>query len=54
MLRYMGWTEAADSLLRGIEKSIEQKCVTYDLERQMDDATLKTCSEFGESVADNI
>ncbi|MGL4369677.1 MAG: NADP-dependent isocitrate dehydrogenase, partial [Spirochaetota bacterium] len=54
MLRFMGWTEAADAIIRGIEKTIEQKRVTYDLERQMEGATLLSCSEFGKAVADNI
>jgi isocitrate dehydrogenase len=54
MLRFLGWTEAADRLVQGLEKTIEQKRVTYDLERQMDGATLLKCSEFGQAVADNI
>jgi isocitrate dehydrogenase len=54
MLRYMGWTEAADALIAAIEKTITEKKVTYDLERQMPGATLLKCSEFGKAVADNI
>lgn len=54
MLRFLGWTEAAEKLIRGIEKTIQQKTVTYDLERQMGNATLLKCSEFGERVAENI
>jgi isocitrate dehydrogenase len=54
MLRFMGWAEAADALIRGIEKTILQKKVTYDLERQMEGATLLSCSAFGQAVADNI
>jgi isocitrate dehydrogenase len=54
MLRFMGWTEAADAVIRGLEKTIAQKKVTYDLERQMQGATLLKCSEFGKAVADNI
>ena len=54
MLRFMGWTEAADAVIRGLEKTIAQKKVTYDLERQMQGATLLKCSEFGKDVADNI
>lgn len=54
MLRFMGWTEAADLVIKGIEKTIEQKKVTYDLERQMEGATLLKCSEFGKAVAENI
>jgi isocitrate dehydrogenase len=54
MLRYMGWTEAADALVTAIEKTISQKKVTYDLERQMAGATLLKCSEFGKAIAENI
>ncbi|MCP4725020.1 MAG: NADP-dependent isocitrate dehydrogenase, partial [bacterium] len=54
MLRFMGWIEAADRLMVGLEKTIQQKRVTYDLERQMQDATLLKCSEFGEAIAENI
>jgi isocitrate dehydrogenase len=54
MLRFMGWTEAADRLIAGLEKTIEQKRVTYDFERQMEGATLLKCSEFGQAIADNI
>jgi isocitrate dehydrogenase len=54
MLRYMGWHEAADLILRGLEKSIGQKRVTYDFERMMEGATLLKCSEFGEAVVGNM
>ncbi|MEM6700495.1 MAG: NADP-dependent isocitrate dehydrogenase [Bacteroidota bacterium] len=54
MLRYMGWTEAADLIVQGIEKSIESKRVTYDFERLMDNATLLKCSEFGTEVISNM
>jgi isocitrate dehydrogenase len=54
MLRFIGWTEAAIGLIKGIERTIQQKTVTYDLERQMENATLLKCSEFGERVAENI
>jgi isocitrate dehydrogenase len=54
MLRFMGWTEAADGIERGLEKTILQKRVTYDLERTMEGATLLSCSEFGKAVAENI
>ncbi|MCP4130248.1 MAG: NADP-dependent isocitrate dehydrogenase [bacterium] len=54
MFRFLGWTEAADRLLRGLEKTIQQKKVTYDLERQMDGATLLRCSEFGKAIVENI
>jgi isocitrate dehydrogenase len=54
MLRYMGWHEAADLIVRGLEKSIGQKRVTYDFERMMEGATLLKCSEFGEAVVGNM
>jgi len=54
MLRFMGWKEAADRLIDAIGKTILQKRVTYDLERQMKGATLLTCSEFGRAVAENV
>jgi len=50
MLRHMGWTEAADLVIKGIEGAISAKTVTYDLERLMDGATKLSCSEFGEAV----
>ena len=54
MLRFLGWKEAADRLIQALEKTIQQKKVTYDLERQMQGATLLKCSEFGKAVADNM
>ncbi|MBN2160668.1 MAG: isocitrate dehydrogenase (NADP(+)) [Spirochaetes bacterium] len=54
MLRFLGWKEAADRLILAMEKTIQQKKVTYDLERQMEGATLLKCSEFGRAVADNM
>ncbi|QTF93949.1 NADP-dependent isocitrate dehydrogenase [Halomonas sp. BM-2019] len=54
MLRHMGWTEAADLVLKGMEKAISKGEVTYDFERLMDNATLLKCSEFGQAVADNM
>ncbi|MBN2041986.1 MAG: isocitrate dehydrogenase (NADP(+)) [Spirochaetes bacterium] len=54
MLRFIGWQEAADNLLKALEKTILQKKVTYDLERLMDGAELLKCSEFAEAIADNI
>ena len=50
MLRYMGWREAADAVVRGMEGAISEKTVTYDFERLMTDATLLKCSEFGEAM----
>lgn len=54
MLRFLGWKEAADLVISALEKTINQKRVTYDLERQMKGATLLKCSEFGEAVAGNM
>jgi isocitrate dehydrogenase len=54
MLRHMGWVEAADLVLRGMEKAISKGEVTYDFHRLMDDAKLLKCSEFGQAVADNM
>jgi isocitrate dehydrogenase len=50
MLRHMGWTEAADLIVKGMEGAISAKTVTYDFERLMDDATLLSCSAFGEAL----
>lgn len=54
MLRYMGWTEAADLIIDGLAKTISQKTVTYDFERLMSGASLLKCSEFGEAIIDNM
>ena len=50
MLRYMGWTEAADLIVRGLEKAIAQKVVTYDFARQMEGAKEVKCSAFGDEI----
>ncbi|HKC23663.1 MAG TPA: NADP-dependent isocitrate dehydrogenase [Thermoanaerobaculia bacterium] len=50
MLRYMGWSEAADKVLAGMNGAIRAKRVTYDFARQMDGATEIKCSEFGDAV----
>ncbi|MEJ5314071.1 MULTISPECIES: NADP-dependent isocitrate dehydrogenase [Anaerolinea] len=50
MLRYMGWTEAADLIIRGMEGAIAAKTVTYDFHRLMEGASLLKCSEFGDAV----
>ena len=54
MLRFLGWTEAADNLISALEKTISNKTVTYDLERQLEGATLLKCSEFAHAVANNM
>ena len=50
MLRYMGWGEAADLIIKGIEGAINAKTVTYDFARNMDGATEVKCSEFGDAI----
>jgi isocitrate dehydrogenase len=50
MLRHMGWTEAADLIIKGMNGAIAAKTVTYDFERLMDGAKLVSCSEFGEAM----
>ena len=50
MFRYMGWSEAADLILAGMEGAIAARTVTYDFHRLMEGATLLKCSEFGEAV----
>ncbi len=54
MLRHMGWPEAADLIVAGIDKTISQKRVTYDFHRQMEGATLLKCSEFGQAIVENM
>jgi isocitrate dehydrogenase len=50
MFRRLGWTEVADSLIRGIERSIGDRQVTYDFHRQMEGATLLKTSEFADAI----
>ena len=50
MLRHLGWTEAADCIVRGMSKAIASKTVTYDLERLMSGAQLVSSSGFGEAI----
>ena len=50
MLRYMGWTEAADLIIKGMDGAIDNKTVTYDFARQMDGAKQVKCSAFGDAV----
>ena len=54
MLRYMGWTEAADLVIKGLSDTIKNKTVTYDFERLMSGASLVKCSEFAEAIIDNM
>ena len=50
MLRFMGWTQAADLIIKGMNGAIGAKTVTYDFERLMEGATLRKCSEFGDDI----
>ena len=54
MLEYMGWQEAANLIIKGLEGAISAKRVTYDFHRQMEGATLLKCSEFGKEVVKNM
>ena len=54
MLRYMGWIEAADLIVKGMEGAVAAKTVTYDFERLMEDATLLKCSQFGDAIIANM
>lgn len=54
MLRHMGWVEAADLIVKGMEGAIDAKTVTYDFERLMDGAKLLSCSQFGEAMVSHM
>jgi isocitrate dehydrogenase len=54
MLRYMGWTEAADLIIKGMDGAISAKTVTYDFHRMMEGATKLKCSEFGDAIIKNM
>jgi isocitrate dehydrogenase len=54
MLRYMGWTEAADRIISAMDKTIGQKTVTYDFARLMEGATKVKCSEFATAMIRNM
>jgi isocitrate dehydrogenase len=54
MLRYMGWAEAADAIIRAMDKTIGQKIVTYDFARLMEGSTKVKCSEFGDALIRNF
>ncbi len=54
MLRYLGWTKAANLILKGVKAAIRKKRVTYDFERLMKGATLLKCSEFGDEIIANM
>jgi isocitrate dehydrogenase len=54
MFRYLGWTEAADLILKGLNGAIASKRVTYDFARQMDGATEIKCSQFGDNIIEHM
>ncbi|HCD1616997.1 TPA: isocitrate dehydrogenase [Serratia marcescens] len=54
MLRHMGWFEAADLIVKGMEGAIAAKTVTYDFERLMEGAKLLKCSEFGDAIVKHM
>ena len=54
MLRYMGWIEAADAIIRAMDRTIEQKIVTYDFARLMQGSTKVKCSEFADALIRNF
>jgi isocitrate dehydrogenase len=54
MLRYLGWTDAADRIIAGLEKTIQSKIVTYDFARLMEGAKEVKCSEFGTAIVENM
>ena len=54
MLDYLGWKEAARSIEGAIEKTIKQKTVTYDLERQMEGATKVSTSQYATHLIENL
>jgi len=54
MLRYMGWTEAADAIISSMDATIESKTVTYDFARLMEGAKQVKCSEFGDALISNL
>ena len=54
MLRHMGWFEAADAIVRSMEKAISDKIVTYDFARQMPDAKKVSCSGFGQAMIERM
>jgi isocitrate dehydrogenase len=54
MLRYMGWNEAADHIIKGLERSIKEHIVTYDFARLMEEAHEVKCSEFGDAIIERM
>ena len=54
MLRYLGWNEAADLVIKGLDKTIKSKVVTYDFARLMPGAKEVKCSQFGDAIIANM
>jgi isocitrate dehydrogenase len=54
MFEYLGWQEAADMIIKAMEKTVSEKKVTYDLHRQLEGARLLRCSEFGDAIISNM
>ena len=54
MLRHLGWNEAADLIVKGLEQTIASRVVTYDFARLMDEPTEVKCSEFGAAIIENM
>ncbi|MCA9556434.1 MAG: NADP-dependent isocitrate dehydrogenase, partial [Myxococcales bacterium] len=54
MFRHLGWNEAADLIIKGMDGAIGKKIVTYDFHRQMEGATKVSCSEFGTEIIKNM
>ena len=54
MLRHLGWDEAAELIVEGLEKTIANKIVTYDFARLMEGAQEVKCSEFGSAIIENM
>ena len=54
MLRHLGWSAAADLVIKGVNGAIAAKTVTYDFARQMDDATEVSCSGFADAVIQHM
>jgi isocitrate dehydrogenase len=54
MFRYLGWKEAADLIIKGLDKTIKSRVVTYDFARLTEGAKEVKCSEFGEAIVGNM
>jgi isocitrate dehydrogenase len=54
MFRYLGWNEAADLIIKGMDGAISAKTVTYDFARLMDGATEVSCSAFGDAIIQHM